>query len=283
MEINEKAPAKINLSLDALYKRKDGYHELEMVMTTIDLSDRINIKHIPENHIILKTTSGTLPLDKRNLVYQAAKLLKKQFGIQTGIEIMIEKNIPISAGLAGGSTDAAATLRGLNRLWGLNLSLDELAEIGSQIGSDVPYCIYGGTAFVTGRGEKIQHIPDIPQCWVVLVKPKASVSTASVFGALSFGTIHHPDTAGMIQAIEDRSYMGMASRLGNVLEQVTIARHPDIERIKYKMLKFGADASLMSGSGPTVFCLCEKYSRAQRIYNGLNGFCDEVYLVRSLK
>ncbi|MGY3778716.1 4-(cytidine 5'-diphospho)-2-C-methyl-D-erythritol kinase [Isobaculum melis] len=283
MEVNVKAPAKINLSLDALYKREDGYHELEMVMTTIDLSDRIRIRKIDEDKIVLKASTGMLPLDKRNHVYQAAKLLKNQFQITQGVEIFIEKNIPISAGLAGGSTDAAATLRGLNELWDLALSLEELAEIGAQVGSDVPYCIYGGTAFVTGRGECIKQIADIPQCWVVLVKPRAGVSTASVFGALSFNKIEHPDTSGMIQAIEAQSYAGMVSCLGNVLEQVTIARHPDIDRIKLKMMQFGADAALMSGSGPTVFCLCEKYSRAQRVYNGLKGFCDEVYLVRSLK
>ncbi|TFJ39726.1 4-(cytidine 5'-diphospho)-2-C-methyl-D-erythritol kinase [Carnobacterium divergens] len=283
MEIIEKAPAKLNLTLDALYKREDGYHELEMVMTTVDLADHITLKNLPEDEIIIRTTSGVLPLDKRNHAFQAAKLMKETFQIKKGVEITIEKKIPIAAGLAGGSSDAAATLRGLNRLWGLNLSLDELADLGAKVGSDVPFCVYGGTAFVTGRGDQIQHIGTMPQCWVVLVKPRVGVSTGTVFSALSFEELVHPNTNEMIAAIQNEDYQEMIQNVGNVLEHITIARHPDIERIKYKMLKFGADAALMSGSGPTVFALCEKYSRAQRVYNGLKGFCKEVYLVRTLK
>ncbi|MGX7420607.1 4-(cytidine 5'-diphospho)-2-C-methyl-D-erythritol kinase [Carnobacterium gallinarum] len=283
MEVTEKAPAKINLTLDALYKREDGYHELEMVMTSVDLADRVTVRSIEENKIVIRTNSGVLPLDRRNHAYQAARLMKKTFEIDTGVEIMIEKNIPIAAGLAGGSSDAAATLRGLNKLWKLNLSLDEVAVLGEQVGSDVPFCVYGRTALVTGRGEKIQPLGEIPQCWVVLVKPRVGVSTGTVFNVLSFDDLVHPDTAGMVQAIKEQDYVKMTQSVGNVLEHVTIERHPDIERIKTKMLTFGADAALMSGSGPTIFALCSKYSRAQRVYNGLKGFCKEVYLVRTLK
>lgn len=283
MEIIEKAPAKINLSLDVLYKREDGFHELEMVMTTVDLADRIALKSLPEDQIVIRTTNGVLPLDRRNHAFQAAKLIKETFAIETGVEITIEKKIPIAAGLAGGSSDAAATLRGLNRLWDLNLTLEEVAELGSKVGSDVPYCVHGGTAFVSGRGEKVEPIGEMPQCWVVLVKPRVGVSTGSVFSVLSFDTVTHPDTAGMVAAIKAKDYARMTQKVGNLLEEVTIARHPDIERVKEKMLKFGADAALMSGSGPTIFALCDKYSRAQRVYNGLKGFCDEVYLVRTLK
>lgn len=165
----------------------------------------------------------------------------------------------------------------------MNLTLEEVAELGSKVGSDVPYCVHGGTAFVSGRGEKVEPIGEMPQCWVVLVKPRVGVSTGSVFSVLSFDTVTHPDTAGMVAAIKAKDYAKMTQKVGNLLEEVTIARHPDIERVKEKMLKFGADAALMSGSGPTIFALCDKYSRAQRVYNGLKGFCDEVYLVRTLK
>ncbi|MBO0441239.1 4-(cytidine 5'-diphospho)-2-C-methyl-D-erythritol kinase [Candidatus Enterococcus ikei] len=283
MEIIEKAPAKINLGLDALYKRKDGYHELEMIMASVDLADRLTFTSLPENKIVIETDSSFLPVDRRNHVYQAAELLKNTFHLTQGVKINIEKRIPVAAGLAGGSSDCAAALRGLNRLWNLGLSLEELAELGSKIGSDVPYCIHGGTAFVTGRGEKIEFLPSMPQCWVVLVKPKMSVSTSSIFGSLSFNNIQHPDIAGVRYAVETDDYQLMTEKIGNALEAVTIKRHPVIQQIKDRMIKYGADAALMSGSGPTVFALCEKKTRAQRIYNGLKGFCDEVYIVRTLK
>ncbi|WP_348921428.1 4-(cytidine 5'-diphospho)-2-C-methyl-D-erythritol kinase [Enterococcus rotai] len=283
MEIIEKAPAKINLGLDALYKRQDGYHELEMIMASVDLADRLTFELLPENEIIIETDSSFLPVDRRNHVYQAAELLKDTFQLTQGVKIYIEKRIPVAAGLAGGSSDCAAALRGLNRLWNLGLSLAELAELGSKIGSDVPYCIHGGTAFVTGRGEKIDFLPSMPQCWVVLVKPKMSVSTSSIFGSLSFNSIQHPDIRGLKQAIEADDYLLMTEKIGNALEGVTIKRHPVVQQIKDRMMKYGADAALMSGSGPTVFALCEKKTRAQRIYNGLKGFCDEVYIVRTLK
>lgn len=283
MEIIEKAPAKINLGLDALYKRNDGYHELEMIMASVDLADRLTFELLPQNEIVIETDSSFLPVDRRNHVYQAAELLKNTYQLTQGVKIYIEKRIPVAAGLAGGSSDCAATLRGLNRLWNLKLSLEELAELGSKIGSDVPYCIHGGTAFVTGRGEKIEFLPSMPQCWVVLVKPKMSVSTSTIFSSLSFNGIQHPDIKGLKRAVETNDYLLMTEKIGNALESVTIKRHPVIQQIKDRMMKYGADAALMSGSGPTVFALCEKYTRAQRIYNGLKGFCDEVYIVRTLK
>lgn len=282
-EITEKAPAKINLTLNVLNKREDGYHELEMVMTSIDLADHVTVKTIKENTIIIQSNNGFLPLDQRNHAYKAAILIKERFDIQLGVEIMIKKQIPIAAGLGGGSSDAAATLRGLNQLWELGLSLDELALLGAEVGSDVPYCIYGGTAFVSGRGEKIEQLEAIPQCWVVLVKPKKGISTGTVFGALSYETLEHPATDKMIAAIKEQNYASMTKLVGNSLEETSIIRQPSIETIKQKMLSFGADAALMSGSGPTIFALCRKYSRAQRVYNGLKGFCNEVYLVRTLK
>ncbi|AEB28930.1 4-diphosphocytidyl-2-C-methyl-D-erythritol kinase [Carnobacterium sp. 17-4] len=283
MEIIEKAPAKINLSLDVLHKREDGYHEMKMVMTSVDLADRIVLKTIEEDRIVIHSTNGFLPLDQRNHAYKAAKLLKDTYNIEKGVDITIEKNIPIAAGLAGGSSDAAATLRGLNRLWDLKLTKDELATLGEKIGSDVPYCIYGGTAYATGRGEKIQQIQDIPQCWVVLVKPKKGISTWTVFENLSFDQLIHPEIPQMLTAIQDNDYSQMVDSTGNALETVSAVKQPDIKRIKKKMIEFGADAALMSGSGPTIYALCKKYSKAQRVYNGLKGFCNEVYLVRTLK
>ena len=283
MEVIEKAPAKINLCLDVLHKRDDGYHEMEMVMTSVDLADRIVLKTIEENQIVIHSNNGFLPLDQRNHAYKAAKLFKDTYHIEKGVDITIEKNIPIAAGLAGGSSDAAATLRGLNRLWQLNLSNDELALIGEKIGSDVPYCIYGGTAYATGRGEKIQQIDAIPQCWVVLVKTKKGISTWTVFENLSFEQITHPETENMLTAIQENDYSQMVENTGNALEPISAVKQPDIKRIKRKMLQFGADAALMSGSGPTIYALCKKYSKAQRVYNGLKGFCNEVYLVRTLK
>ncbi|ALV22442.1 MAG: 4-(cytidine 5'-diphospho)-2-C-methyl-D-erythritol kinase [Carnobacterium sp.] len=283
MEVIEKAPAKINLSLDVLQKREDGYHELEMVMTSIDLADRVTLKTIADNQISIRSNNGFLPLDQRNHAYKAALLIKETFGIQLGVDIVIEKKIPIAAGLAGGSSDAAATLRGLNQLWDLGLTLEELAVLGAEIGSDVPYCVYGGSAFATGRGEKIEPLDEIPQCWVVLVKPKKGISTGTVFSALAYDTIEHPDTQAMLAAIKTQNYNKMTQYAGNALEKTSIIRQPAIETIKQKMLQFGADTALMSGSGPTIFALCRKYSRAQRVYNGLKGFCNEVYLVRTLK
>src|SRR5690606_1191042 len=211
-----KAPAKINLTLDVLYKRPDQYHEVEMVMTTVDLSDRIGLELRKDEMIVIHSTNGFIPNDNRNLAFQAAQLLKNTYNVKTGVSITIEKEIPIAAGLAGGSSDAAATLRGLNKLWGLNLSLDTLAELGAKIGSDVSFCVYGGTALATGRGEKIQHLPSPPPCWIVLAKPKIGVSTASVYGGLNLSEVEHPNTKQMIQAIEEGNYDLMCKSLGNV-------------------------------------------------------------------
>ncbi|MCD5002041.1 4-(cytidine 5'-diphospho)-2-C-methyl-D-erythritol kinase [Enterococcus saccharolyticus] len=283
MEIIEKAPAKINLGLDVLRKREDGYHELEMVMSSVDLADRLTFETLPTNEIIVETNKAFLPIDKRNNVYQAAVILKERYGIEEGIKISITKNIPVAAGLGGGSTDCAAALRGMNRLWELNLSMDELVSMGVQVGTDVPYCLYGTTAFIAGKGEIVQPLVPMPQCWVVLVKPRISVSTRKIFQQVEMDKLSHPDMNKLSAAILARDYQGMLQHMGNSLEDITIPKHPIIQQIKERMLKYGADAALMSGSGPTVFALCQKYSRAQRIVNGLKGFCDEVYLVRTLQ
>ena len=282
MELIEKAPAKINLGLDVLYKRPDGYHELEMVMSSIDLADHLFFEELPEDKIIVETNKAFLPVDQRNNVYQAASLIKNKYQIKKGIKIFVKKNIPVAAGLGGGSTDCAAALRGINQLWNLDCSLEELAEIGLAVGTDVPYCVYGNTAFVGGKGENVQVIPSMPPCLVILVKPKMSVSTKTIFKEVDMQQINHQKIHGLVEAIQQQDYQSMIAHMGNSLEDVTGKRHPIIHQIKERMLKYGADAALMSGSGPTVFALCRHYSRAQRVFNGLKGFCDEVYLVRTL-
>ena len=281
-KVSIKAPAKINLSLDALRKREDGFHEVAMVMTTVDLADRIELTLLEADEIKIESSGGFVPLDERNLAFQAALLLKKTFNITKGVYIHISKHVPVAAGLAGGSSDAAATLKGLNELWGLGLSLDELAELGAKIGSDVSFCVYGGTALATGRGEKIHHISSPPPCWVLLAKPPIGVSTGAVYRNLRLQGIKHPDVEGMVKAIEEKDYDKICSLLGNVLESVTLKMYPEVKHIKEQMMRLGADAVLMSGSGPTVFGLFQHESRLQRVYNGLRGFCHEVYAVRLL-
>ena len=265
-----------------LYKRPDQYHEVEMVMTTVDLADRIGLELRNDGKIVIHSSSGIVPEDDRNLAYQAAILLKNTYNVHEGATITIHKEIPVAAGLAGGSSDAAATLRGLNQLWNLNLSIDTLAELGANIGSDVPFCVYGGTALATGRGEKIQPLPAPPSCWVILAKPRIGVSTAKIYEGLNLENIEHPNTKQMMTALENKDYSLMCKSLGNVLESVTCSLYPEVAVIKNQMIRFGVDAALMSGSGPTVFGFVDSESRLNRVYNGFKGFCDEVYAVRML-
>ncbi|WP_144555607.1 4-(cytidine 5'-diphospho)-2-C-methyl-D-erythritol kinase [Bacillus sp. X1(2014)] len=282
MKLLVKAPAKINLALDVLHKRPDGFHEVEMIMTTIDLADRVELELLNEDKIHILSHNRYVPDDQRNLAFQAAQLLKDRFHVKQGVMISIEKTIPVAAGLAGGSSDAAATLRGLNKLWNLGLNMDELAELGSEIGSDVSFCVYGGTALAKGRGEIITQIPAPPTCWVILAKPFIGVSTAEVYRRLDINETVHPNIAGMIEAIHERDYQKVCGNVGNVLEEVTLNLHPEVALIKEQMKRFGADAVLMSGSGPTVFGIVQHDSRMHRIYNGLRGFCDQVFAVRML-
>ncbi len=283
MFISVKAPAKINLTLDALYKRPDGYHELEMVMTTVDLYDRIDLYARDDSIITLESSSGFVPQDERNLAYRAAVLLREKAGIKRGLHIYIDKHIPVAAGLAGGSSDAAAALRGLNQMWGLGLTLEELTVIGAEIGSDVPFCIYSKTALAKGRGEILTPLSNLPACWVVLAKPDHGVSTADVFKHLQVDKIDkHPQTGKMIDALERQDYESIVKYLGNVLEPVTMQMHGSVKKLKEKMQLFGADGVLMSGSGPTVFGLVKQEYKAKRIVNSLKGFCQQVFAVRML-
>lgn len=283
MKIYEKAPAKINLMLDVLHKRPDGFHEVEMVMTMIDLADRLEMSEQPRDTIIITSQAGYIPLDEKNLAFQAARLIKERYDVRKGVHIHLDKKIPVAAGLAGGSSDAAATLRGLNRLWDLNIPQQELLSIGAELGSDVPFCVTGGSALATGRGEMLTPVPNPPQCWVVVAKPPINVSTAEVYGRLRSDNIHqHPSAKDMVSALESGSFQAMCQSLGNVLEEVTLKMHPEVQQLKEAMIKLGADGVLMSGSGPTVFGLVSKESKVARIYNGLRGFCKEVYAVRLL-
>jgi len=283
MKIYEKAPAKINLVLDVLRKREDGYHEVEMIMTMVDLADRIELMEIPGDTIVLSCQAGYVPLDEKNLAFQAAKLMKERYHVRKGVYIHLNKKIPVAAGLAGGSSDAAATLRGLNRLWNLNLSTAELQQLGAELGSDVPYCVAGGTAISRGRGEILEPIPSLPKCWVILAKPPINVSTAAIYEQLNIDKIdNHPSVQKMKEAITKKDYEQICRSLGNVLENVTLSLYPEVGRIKKSMIKLGADGVLMSGSGPTVFGLVRRESKLIRIYNGLRGFCKEVYAVRLL-
>ncbi|TVX95783.1 4-(cytidine 5'-diphospho)-2-C-methyl-D-erythritol kinase [Cohnella terricola] len=282
-KIYEKAPAKINLVLDVLNKREDGFHEVEMVMTMVDLADRLEMEELPRDQIVLSSQAGFIPLDEKNLAFQAARLIKERYGVKRGVYIHLDKQIPVAAGLAGGSSDAAAALRGLNRLWNLNLSTEELETLGAELGSDIPFCIRGGTALARGRGEKLETISPPPQCWVILAKPPINVSTADVYGKFRVSDIpKHPSVADMMGALSRQSFHDMCASLGNVLESVTLNRYPEVKQIKDCMIKSGADGVLMSGSGPTVFGLVSKEVKVARVYNGLRGFCKEVYVARML-
>ncbi|QHS23882.1 4-(cytidine 5'-diphospho)-2-C-methyl-D-erythritol kinase [Virgibacillus sp. MSP4-1] len=280
--IVEKAPAKINLTLDVLHKRDDGYHEVEMIMTTVDLYDQVQMMEIEADTIQVQSEKRFVPDDHRNLAYQAAEKIKQKFNITKGVNISIYKQIPVAAGLAGGSSDAAAVLRGLNQLWNLNLTQQELAEIGTEIGSDVAFCVYGGTALAKGRGEQIEPLPAPPKCWVILAKPAIGISTGTIYGNLTESHMNQVQTDSMIEAITEHNYQMVCQELANVLEIVTMEHYPEVRRMKYQMLKSGADNVLMSGSGPTIFGLTRKESRAERVYNSLRGFCEEVYIVRML-
>ncbi|KKD54736.1 MULTISPECIES: 4-(cytidine 5'-diphospho)-2-C-methyl-D-erythritol kinase [Paenibacillus] len=283
MKIYEKAPAKINLMLDVLRKRDDGYHEVEMIMTMVDLSDRLTMSELPRDTIIISSQAGYIPLDEKNLAFQAARLIKERYNVSTGVHIHLDKHIPVAAGLAGGSSDAAAALRGLNKLWKLGISDAELRVLGAELGSDVPFCITGGTALASGRGELLKPLPNPPQCWVILAKPPINVSTAEVYARVKADQItHHPSARQMEQAIRNASFTDVCNALGNVLEDVTLKLYPEVVHLKNSMIRLGADGVLMSGSGPTVFGLVSKEAKVPRIYNGLRGFCKDVYAVRLL-
>lgn len=248
-----KAYAKINLGLDVIGVLENGYHEVKMVMQTVGIHDVLTLQKIPTG-IVVTTDNGELPTDENNLIYKSAKLMIEKYDIQEGVRIHLEKNIPIAAGMAGGSTDAAGTFIGMNELFELGATEAELRQLGVKVGADVPYCIMGGTALAEGIGEKLTRLPSPPDCYLLIAKPDINVSTKYVYEHLDAeGVEKHPDIDGMIEALQQGSLEGVIARLGNVLESVTVKKYPIIEEIKQIMLENGAEGSLMSGSGPTVF------------------------------
>ena len=252
--IQLKAMGKINLGLDVVRRRPDGYHEVKMVMQTVNLFDRIGITVQPSPGIHITSNLPYLPTNENNIVYKAAQLLIQTCGIEQGVSVSLEKHIPVAAGMAGGSTDAAAVLYGMNRLFDLGLGRRQLMELGVRLGADVPYCIMRGTALSEGIGEILTPLPAMPDCWILIAKPPVSVSTKFVYENLRLDELsHHPDIDGIVQAIRKNDLEGMCALLENVLETVTIDRHPQILKIKQFMKEHGAINALMSGSGPTVF------------------------------
>lgn len=257
-KVTMKAPAKINLTLDVVGERPNGYHELRMIMQTIDLCDELTITHTGSPQIELtmdKELPEPIPPEK-NLVYKAAKLLQKQYQLPYGFQIHLSKNIPAAAGLAGGSTDCAATLLGINHLCGLSLTKDELCELGVTLGADVPFCIKQGTMLSEGIGEILTPLPAIPPLWALLIKPDFSISTADVYQNLQWKRLgYHPDTTKAVDAISRQDVISLAQNLSNVLEVVTFPEHPELAELKDFFLQNGAIGSLMSGSGPTTYGL----------------------------
>lgn len=256
------AHAKINLSLDVKRKRADGYHEVRMVMQSLGLCDGIDLEIAPEKEGVTLSPCGAadpaVPYDGRNLMCRAAELMRESFGIREGVRLRLEKHIPAAAGLAGGSSDAAAVILGINELFELHADKEMLRKLGLRIGADVPYCMTGGTALSEGIGEILTPLPAAPPCRVLLVKPQRGVSTREVYEALAIGTRSreaHPDIDAVLEALENKSLRELAAHMGNILELVTVPMVPEVGQIREAMLRMGALGAMMSGSGPTVFGL----------------------------
>lgn len=281
--IELKALAKINLGLDVLRRREDGYHEVRMIMQTIGLSDELEIRKTKQPGIQVETNLYYLPTNENNLVYKAAQLLKDEFGLRDGIGIRLRKRIPVAAGMAGGSSDAAAVLWGMNQMYKLGLSRQELMDRGVKLGADVPYCVLRGTALAEGIGEKLSVLPPMPKCYILIAKPGISVSTKFVYENLHANDLRpeqHPDVDAMIRAMEKKDLGLLASRMGNVLETVTVPAYPVIDEIKRFMVEHGALGAMMSGSGPTVFGIYDTRGKARQAYRELRSrkLAKQVYL-----
>jgi 4-diphosphocytidyl-2-C-methyl-D-erythritol kinase len=269
-QISLKAMAKINLGLDVVGKRPDGYHDLRMIMQTVRLFDRVKLSETRSSGVRMKTNLRYLPTDQGNHAVQAARMLMEEFRINSGVFIDLQKRIPVAAGLAGGSSDAAAVLVGMNLLFRLGLSQEELRERGVRIGADVPYCIMRGTALAEGIGDRLTPLPHIPDCSIVIAKPDVRVSTKYVYTHLVLDEqTRHPQIDSQMEAIRSQDLGKMCELCGNVLEDVTIPAHPQIASIKEIMLQEGALSAMMSGSGPSVFGIFDDPEKAQRAYGKL--------------
>lgn len=271
-----RAYAKINLALDVIRKREDGYHELEMIMAPITLHDLIYINVI-DNGIEIDSNSKIMPTDDRNIMYKVAALMKERYQIKKGVKIFVYKHIPTQAGLAGGSSDGAAVIKAMNELFHLNLSLEQMASLGKEVGADIPFCIYQKIAFVQGIGERLEFIENPFNCKVLLVKPKRGVSTKKCFNSLDLTKASHQDCRLMIKGIKEDNYQAVIDNLQNTLEAPSIDMVPEIKQIKKELLELGFDGALMSGSGSTVFGL----TRDEEILeNGYDFFREKYYFVR---
>lgn len=268
------ANAKINLTLDVTARRSDGYHEVSMIMQSLDLHDVLDIEQIQGDSIILTCDNNSLPCDDSNLIIRAAKALMTYAGRKDGLKMRLSKNIPMAAGLAGGSADAAAALVGINELMGYGLNKEELKSIGAKLGADIPFCIQGGTCLAEGIGEILTPIDPMPDCYTVLVKPPFDVSTKYVYehlDAIPYDRLTHPDTHKMTELIKAGSVADIAAGIGNILEEVTVTGYPEISDIKSSLLSFGALGVLMSGSGPTVYALFDDLTKAENAANGISS------------
>lgn len=273
-EVMLKAYAKINLGLDVTGRRPNGYHDVKMVMQTIALYDEVTVSKLNCGGISIKTNSQEIPIDENNIAYKAVKLVREKFKIKQGVQIYINKNIPVAAGMAGGSADCAAVLKGMNEIFELGLRENELMKMGVRLGADVPYCIMGGTALSEGIGEILTPLPDISECFILVGKPDISVSTKFVYENLKVNELSHPDIDGIVDSINKRNLSGVIERMENVLETVTINEYPVIREIKEKMENVGAAKALMSGSGPTVFGVFREKQTAEKAYNQIVKYSE---------
>lgn len=280
--MKDKAHAKINISLDVIGKRDDGYHLLSMIMQSIELYDEIEVEKINKG-ILIKCNKTFIPTDERNLAYKAAKLFLETYNINSGVSINIIKNIPVAAGLAGGSADCAAVLRILNKMFRVNASDEELKNLGAKLGADVPYCINGGTALCEGIGEKIRQLKPFKNHIVLLVKPPFGVSTKDVYKAFDITKAKiHPNTNKLVSEIEMDNLEYVAANMKNLLENVTIKKHKVLYRLKENLIKSGAVGAMMSGSGPTVFAFFDDMQLASQCYDELKEKYTDVFLTRTI-
>lgn len=276
-----KALGKINLGLDVLGRRENGYHDVRMVMQTLYLYDNVTLVKRSTPGIEIESNLFFLPKDENNIAWKAANLLIEEFGIKDGVKIILDKHIPVAAGMAGGSSNAAAVLHGMNQMFDLGLSQQELMDRGVKLGADVPYCIMRGTVLAEGIGEKLTPLEPMPKCFILIAKPPISVSTKRVYEKLDSKEIQvYPDIDGILEGLENQDLKKVASSMGNVLEKVTVEEYPVIARIKESMLKLGALGAMMSGSGPTVFGIFEDRKTAKEAYAKvkLQGLARQVYL-----
>ena len=277
-----KAYAKVNISLDIVGKREDNYHLLSMIMQNIDLYDEIDLVEQSEG-ITISCNKSYVPTDERNLAYKAAKLFMNTYNINSGVEINIEKNIPVAAGLAGGSTDCAAVLKMMNKIFNINVSDDELMQLGVKLGADVPYCIIGGTALCEGIGEKITKLKPFKNHILVLVKPPFGVSTKEVYKAFDLEKARiHPNTNNIIEKMKQDDLIFVSSNMKNLLENVTLKKYKSLIGIKEDMISLGSVGALMSGSGPSVFGFFDDMTKAQKCYDKMKERYTDVFITRTI-